>query len=648
MRPTRRPTIAVLCAVLVAAATVFTAPLAARADDPTDPVIAAVTLTSVDVGALGIDATRVFTISAVDAAGTTIATGPDSALDFELELSGAGTVSGATDGSLADGTATETMVGRAVGPVSITAVAGGLSSDPILFDVVGRPQSISFPKPEASGVYGSTFAVDAAATSGLAVEFGASGGCEIDGRAVTVTSATTSCTVIASQAGDAEWAAAPSASISIETAAATLGVDAVAATAVYGEADPDLSATISGFVRADDPSILSGSAECARSSGSAVGTYVISCRVGSLAAANYSFVAGSTAAFVISRAGQSISLTTSTSSAAYGTMVGVGATATSGLPVDLVASGGCVLDGDSAVVMTSGSVDCGLTASQPGDSDHTAASVVTATVAAERAEQAPLELTAPTGSLFGHRETIAAGGGSGTGAISFIADGACELESASAAVATVFMASGVGDCDVEVMRAGDADYRSRTASIVIAVSTPVVHAGQIVVDGTRGVGFELLARPVDWSPAPVGFRYQWLRDGVAISGATANRYTLITRDAGVTITVAVTGSRTYFSDASRISSAVGIDRLLTRTPTPTISGSASVGSKFTAHAGNWAPAKVTLRYQWLRDGTAITGATGSTYVLKSKDRGTGIRVVVTGSKAGYSSESARSASKSIR
>ena len=44
---------------------------------------------------------------------------------------------------------------------------------------------------------------------------------------------------------------------------------------------------------------------------------------------------------------------------------------------------------------------------------------------------------------------------------------------------------------------------------------------------------------------------------------------------------------------------------------------------------------MTLGYQWLRNGVAISGATGSTYKLTATDKGKRITVRVTGTKTGY-------------
>ncbi len=79
---------------------------------------------------------------------------------------------------------------------------------------------------------------------------------------------------------------------------------------------------------------------------------------------------------------------------------------------------------------------------------------------------------------------------------------------------------------------------------VISGSTVVGQTLQATTDGTW-TGF----------PPPT-FTYQWNRGGVAISGATASTYTLVSADLGATITVTVTATNTA-GNASAASLAVG-------------------------------------------------------------------------------------------
>ena len=82
---------------------------------------------------------------------------------------------------------------------------------------------------------------------------------------------------------------------------------------------------------------------------------------------------------------------------------------------------------------------------------------------------------------------------------------------------------------------------------------------------------------------------------------------------------------------------------LTTTPVPTVSGTRKVGYTLTANPGTWGPATVTLGYRWYRSGALITGATAKTYKLAAADLGKTIKVLVVGSKTGYTTASKVSA-----
>lgn len=70
------------------------------------------------------------------------------------------------------------------------------------------------------------------------------------------------------------------------------------------------------------------------------------------------------------------------------------------------------------------------------------------------------------------------------------------------------------------------------------------------------------------------------------------------------------------------------------TSVPMISGSAVVGQTLTANVSTWSPA-ASFSYQWLLNGKPIKRATGSTYVVGSKNVGRVISVRVTGSAPSY-------------
>ncbi|WP_183408135.1 S8 family serine peptidase, partial [Nocardioides pocheonensis] len=90
----------------------------------------------------------------------------------------------------------------------------------------------------------------------------------------------------------------------------------------------------------------------------------------------------------VTQQNQTIDFPQPTSPAVYGSSFNVTPSASSGLPVSLVATGGCSITPATpgwTVTMTSGTTSCVLTASQAGDSNWNAATDVVRTVAASKA-----------------------------------------------------------------------------------------------------------------------------------------------------------------------------------------------------------------------------------------------------------------------
>lgn len=86
----------------------------------------------------------------------------------------------------------------------------------------------------------------------------------------------------------------------------------------------------------------------------------------------------------------------------------------------------------------------------------------------------------------------------------------------------------------------------------------------------------------------------------------------------------------------------------TRTAAPTVKakGVVRVGTRLRATTGTWRPAPTSVRYQWLRNGRAIKGATQSRYRVRRADRAQKLSVRVTVRRAGY--RDAVAASKKVK
>ncbi|KAB1901497.1 hypothetical protein F8279_27595 [Micromonospora sp. AMSO1212t] len=75
---------------------------------------------------------------------------------------------------------------------------------------------------------------------------------------------------------------------------------------------------------------------------------------------------------------------------------------------------------------------------------------------------------------------------------------------------------------------------------------------------------------------------------------------------------------------------------------PAVTGTVAVGATVRASTGEWSPAASAYTYQWAADGTAISGATGATYVIPASLLGKRLTVAVTATKPGYASGRATS------
>jgi hypothetical protein len=188
------------------------------------------------------------------------------------------------------------------------------------------------------------------------------------------------------------------------------------------------------------------------------------------------------------------------------------------------------------------------------------------------------------------------------------------------------------------------------ATTAIATAAPAaartLTAAVPKITGTAKVGQKLTVNRGTWTSGTT-LTQRWYRNKVAIPGATGTTYTPTAADRGVTITVAVTGSKAGYATRTTSSSKTRPVAVGTLTaPTPKISGTAKAGGKLAVSRGTWTSG-TKLTQRWYRNGAAISGATGTSYTVKSGDVGANLTVRVSGAKTGYASVTKTSATVKV-
>ncbi|MBO1770905.1 cell wall-binding repeat-containing protein [Agrococcus sp. TF02-05] len=182
-----------------------------------------------------------------------------------------------------------------------------------------------------------------------------------------------------------------------------------------------------------------------------------------------------------------------------------------------------------------------------------------------------------------------------------------------------------------------------TASLsdAVAANTGCTVAGTPTISGSAVFGSTLAVDPGSWTDGTT-LEYQWLANGAVIAGAAGTTFTIRASDVGRSISVRVTGRQAGYSTVAVTSRATAVvSPRSTVAGIPTTSGAPTVGTTLTANAGAWTSGS-SLRYQWLANGAAISGATGGTFTLRASEIGQRISVRVTGTQPGYTTATATS------
>jgi len=178
-------------------------------------------------------------------------------------------------------------------------------------------------------------------------------------------------------------------------------------------------------------------------------------------------------------------------------------------------------------------------------------------------------------------------------------------------------------------------------------SFKVAIKGSALTGGKINFGGKLTVAVTDNKLAGEATKIQWTRDGIAISDATKEEYTIskTDEDKGIGVAVTIKGETVKAADIAipkrTLTVVIGgdaIDDKGTVDKTGTLSAEVTKNWEVLDKDGN----EVSTTYQWIRGGTNISGATKEDYVLTADDAGKTITV-----KATYDSVNGTSAGVKI-
>lgn len=192
-------------------------------------------------------------------------------------------------------------------------------------------QNVTFSAPAGKTYGDAAFTLGGSASSGLAVTYNSSDPSvvTISSNRVTILKAGTT-TITASQAGNSTYYAAPSVSHTLTVSKKSLTVTAANQSKTYGQANPTLTFSYSGFITGESAASLTTAptASTTASTGSSVGSYPITVAGGVSGNYSFNYVAGALTISPVALASTSINFTPPASTSYSGS--GIGYTAISG------------------------------------------------------------------------------------------------------------------------------------------------------------------------------------------------------------------------------------------------------------------------------------------------------------------------------
>ena len=395
-------------------------------------------------------------------------------VSFASTTTGVCTVAGATVTLIAGGTC------------AIQATQGGnsfyLPATPVIqsFQVMPASQTITFGTLANRTYSPNPFTVSATASSGLPVSFGSltTAVCTVTGSSVTLVTVG-ACTIQASQAGNANYAAGTPVSRSFSVTQATQTITfGTLANRAYTPTAFNISATASSGLAVSFTS--STTAVCTVTGSSVKLVTVGTCTIQASQAgnANYSAATPVSRSFTVTQATQTITFGTLSNRAYSPTPFNISATASSGLPVSFASTttAVCTVSGSAVTMVTVGT--CTIQATQAGNTNYAAATPVSRSFTISKVSQTIAFGTLSNRAYSPTPFNVSATASSGL-PVSFASTTTAVCTVSGSAVTMVT----VGTCTIQASQAGNATYAAATP---VSRSFTVSKASQSITFGALG------------------------------------------------------------------------------------------------------------------------------------------------------------------
>lgn len=316
--------------------------------------------------------------------------------------------------------------------------------------------------------------LNATASSGLPVTFTSNSTqvCTVSGVSITLVAVGT-CSITASQVGNATYAPAPSITqtFTVSLATQTIAFPAIP-NVVYGAAPITITATASSGLPVTFASTSASVCTVSGANVTLIGAGICSLTASQPGNANYAAAQSVTETFTVSTATQTITFP-ALSSLALGTVTfSLNATASSGLAVIFVSNTTSVCTVSSANVTLVATGTCSITANQPGNANYAAAaSVVQSFMVTEASQTITFETL--RGVSFGAAPfALSAIASSGLPVVfASSTNGVCSLSGNMVTIVAV------GTCSITALQAGNATYAaapSVTQTVIVSPATQTI------------------------------------------------------------------------------------------------------------------------------------------------------------------------------